>query len=118
MFQRDVGQYMYPPKTTLTSDMWEQLLDTRTKIRERVERQTPWRKGEVGEKLCNLCSSLSRHAYGAYQIDVLRVTIPNAILTKEECLAAAALLEDYVLFEFDPLDLWSEYNANEERSKK
>lgn len=105
-------------KTPLTSDMWEQFLDQRPEIRERVERQTPWRKGKVGVELCHIYTTLSGRVHDAYQVGFDTVTISRCILTKEECLAAAALLQDYVLYEFDPLLLQSIYDANEQRSKK
>ena len=100
------------PKTPLTIALWERFLHIKADVRERVERQTPWRKNKTGIEISHVYTSLSGRIHTRQKGDAA-VVISAGILTKEECLGVGALLFDYVPIEFDPPNLMEEFERNE-----
>jgi len=100
------------PKTPLTIALWERFLHIKADVRERVERQTPWRKNKTGIEISHVYTSLSGRIHTPQKGDAA-VVISAGILTKEECLGVGALLFDYVPIEFDPPNLMEEFERNE-----
>ena len=98
-------------KEPVTPDVWNAFLDAEPEVRARIERQTPWRKEKVGAEMSHIYTSLSGSIHG-HQIGDEAVTISQRLLTKEECLAVAALLQDFVAIEFDPVELQQAYDRN------
>ena len=81
-------------------------------ILKRIERQTPWRKGEIRVKIRHLYTTVFDLEYIPHKgADAL--VISEESLTREECLGFAALLYDYVPIEFDTQDLMDEFERNE-----
>lgn len=101
-----------PPRTRLTPEIWEEFLDARPEVRARIERQTSWRKGKVGVDIAHVYTSLSGRVH-SHQMGADAVTISQSLLTKEECLGVAALLHEFVRWEFDPVSLQEVYDRNE-----
>ena len=113
-FQRDevLPLLGLKPKTPLTIALWERFLHIKADVRERVERQTPWRKNKTGIEISHVYTSLSGRIHTPQKGDAA-VVISAGILTKEECLGVGALLFDYVPIEFDPPNLMEEFERNE-----
>ena len=113
-FQRDevLPLLGLKPKTPLTIALWERFLHIKADVRERVERQTPWRKNKTGIEISHVYTSLSGRIHTPQKGDAA-VVISAGILTKEECLGVGALLFDYVPIEFDPPSLMEEFERNE-----
>ena len=81
-------------------------------ILKRIERQTPWRKGEIRVKIRHLYTTVFDLEYIPHKgADAL--VISEESLMREECLGFAALLYDYVPIEFDTQDLMDEFERNE-----
>lgn len=86
-------------------------------IRKRIERQTPWRKGEIGVKITHLYTTV-------FDLDYIpqkrgsALVISEKSLTRVECLGFAALLYDYVPIEFDTQDLIDAFERNELAAEK
>jgi len=104
------------PKTPLTFALWDQFLDARPAIRERVERQTPWRKSKTAIELSHIYTTLSGRIHTNQSGDTA-VLISQDILTKEECLGIGALLFGHVPIEFKPPELMEEFERNEREAK-
>lgn len=102
------------PKDRIGDAEWTAFLDAKPEVRARIERQTPWRKGKLGAEIAHIYTSLSGRVHG-HQIGTKAVTISQELLTNEECLAAAALLDDFVRWELDPPTLKETYDENEAR---
>lgn len=102
------------PKGPITPERWNEFLAVQPEVRARIERQTPWRKGKIGAELSHIYTSLSGRVHG-HQLGTQAVTISQELLTYEECLAAAALLDDFVLWRLDPPALQERYDENEAR---
>lgn len=95
----------------INADQWSAFLAREPEVRERVEQQTPWRKGKVGAELANVCATLSSRIH-IHQIGERKVTISDQTLAVEACLGIAAVLQDFVRFEFDPPGLQATYDKN------
>jgi multidrug efflux pump subunit AcrA (membrane-fusion protein) len=116
-FQRDevLPALNKKPNCPVTIAMWGRFLSIKADIRARVEKQTPWRNEKTAIEIGHVYSSLSGRIDTPQKSDA-GVVISTDILTKEECLAVAALLFDYVPIEFDPPNLMEEYERNELRA--
>ena len=101
-----------PPKTRLTPALWGAFLDKMPELRARIQRQTGWGREKIGPEMSRIYTSLSGRIHG-HQIGDEAVTISQRLLTKEECLAVGALLQDFVNLEFDPIELQQAYDRNE-----
>lgn len=101
-----------PPKTRLTPALWDAFLDKMPELRARIQRQTGWGREKIGSEMSHIYTSLSGRIHG-HQIGDEAVTISQRLLTKEECLAVAALLQDFVNLELDPIELQQTYDLNE-----
>jgi len=95
-FQRDevLPALDLPQGSQLTSDLWDQFLalDEKVEIRERIMRQTPWRKGEMGVEIGHLYTTLSAHIHDPKQGGDALVISKESSLTIEGCLGFAARL--------------------------
>jgi hypothetical protein len=99
------------PKEPISADVWNAFLEQKPEVRARIELQTPWRKEKVGVEIAHIYTSLCGRIHG-HQIGDQAVTISCQLLTAEECLAAAALLDDFLLWELDPRGLKNKYDGN------
>lgn len=100
------------PKAPLGAEEWNRFLDMNPEVRSRIERHTPWRKRKVGDELAHIYVSLSGRVHG-YQRGTDAVTISEKMLTAEECMLAAALLQGFVEWELDPPELAEQYERRE-----
>lgn len=86
-------------------------------IRNRIERQTPWRKGKIGIEISHLYTTLSAHIHKR-QKGGDALVIAEEPLTREGCLGFAALVCDYISIEYDDLTLEDEFTKNESAATK
>jgi hypothetical protein len=97
---------------TINAAVWNQFLTLKPDVRARIERQTSWRGHMVGVGLANAYATLSSLIH-VHQEGDRAVTISIQNLAAETCLGAAALLDDFVLFDFDPPTLAFEYERRQ-----
>jgi hypothetical protein len=102
----DVG-----PREPIIAERLNEYLEREPEVRERVERQTSWRKGKVGAELANVYATLSSRIH-FHQIGERVVTISDQTLAVDACLGIAAVLQDFVYFKFDPPGLWTKYDMS------
>ena len=95
-------------KDTINAAVWNRFLALKPDVRARIERQTSWRGHMVGVGLANAYTILSSLTH-VHQEGERAVTISVQNLAAETCLGAAALLDDFVCFDFDPPTLGFEY---------
>lgn len=105
------------PKEPITADVWNAFLEKRPDVRERIEAQVPWRKERVGSGLAHIYTVLCGVIQG-FQIGEDEVTISRQLITVEECLAAAALLDERYQWHMDPLALKDKYMFNAKRAEE
>lgn len=86
-------------------------------IKERIERQTPWRKDRIGHEISHLYATLSAHVHKP-QKGGNALLISEDPLTREGCLGFAALLKDYIRIKFDDKTLKNEFKRNESAGTK
>jgi hypothetical protein len=94
------------------AEEWNRFLAMSPEVRARIERHTPWRKAKVGDELAHIYVLLSGRVHG-YQRGTDAVTISQEMLTAEECMLAAALLQGFVEWELDPPALAEQYERKE-----
>lgn len=105
------------PGGRITADVWNAFLEERPDIRERIEAQVPWRKEKVGIGLSHIYTVLCGIIHG-FQIGEEEVTISRQLISAEECLAAAALLDERYVWHMDPPALKDKYAFNVERARE
>ena len=105
-----------PAGTRMTPEVWDMYLEKAPEVRARIERQTPWRRGKVGVEVSHIFTSLSGRIHDTPIDGEAAVPISMPVLTQEECLGAAALLQDYVPFKFHPSGLQVKYDRNEAKA--
>lgn len=101
----------------ITVDVWNAFLEKRPDIRERIEAQVPWRKEKVGIGLYHIYTVLCGIIHG-FQIGEEEVTISRQLISAEDCLAAAALLDERYVWHMDPPALKDEYAFNVARARE
>ncbi len=86
-------------------------------IKERIERQTPWRKGKIGDEIGHLYTTLSALIHDPQKGGDALVISEKSSLTREGCLGFAALLCDYIDVEFAEPELLKRWDKNELKKK-
>ena len=104
-------------KAAINAGVWNDFLALKPDVRARIERQTSWRGPMVGVGLANAYSTLSSLIH-VHQEGDRAVTISVQNLAAETCLGAAALLDDFVLFDFDPPTLAFEYEKRRQQQEQ
>ena len=99
-------------RAAINATVWNQFLSLKPDVRARIERQTSWRGNMVGVGLANAYATLSSLIH-VHQEGERAVTISVQNLAAEVCRGAAALLDDFVLFDFDPPTLAFEYTKRQ-----
>jgi hypothetical protein len=105
------------PKAPITAGVWNAFLEQRPDVRARVECQTRWRKEKVGTGIAHIYTTLCGHIHG-FQIGDETVAISHQLLPPDECLAAAAVLDETFLCEFDPPAIKDKYDFNADQAAK
>lgn len=96
-------------KEPINAARWNAYLAKKPEVRARVERQALWPKDKMGEQLASIYSTLSSRIH-VHQVGDRVVTISDQTLHVEACLGVAALLDDFVFWEFDPPGLKAVYD--------
>ena len=86
---------------------WQAYFDVNGDLRDTMVKVTGWSRGKLGEKFQGLFEHLSgnihdRRRSDDYQVGMENVTVPTALLNREQVLGCAVLLE-YHMFPYEIL---------------